>query len=182
MNRDDAMELLKEYTKNPNLIKHALAVEAAMRAYAQRLGGDEETWAIVGLLHDFDYEMYPDLEDHPFKGAEILRERGWSDEIVEGVLAHAPHTDEPRDTDMKRAIFAVDELTGLIVATALVHPNGLEDVRVESVTKKMGDSSFAASVNREDIRAGAEEMGVSLEDHVEVVLSAMQGISDDLGL
>lgn len=182
MDRDDALELLKEYTKNPNLIKHALAVEAAMRAYARKLDGDEEIWGIVGLLHDFDYEEYPDMDDHPFKGAEILRERGWPEEVVEGVLAHAPHTDEPRDTDMKRTIFAVDELTGLIVATALVHPDGLEDVRVESVTKKMDDSSFASGVNREDIRTGAEEMGLSLEEHIKVVLSAMQDISDKLEL
>ncbi|MFO7948192.1 MAG: HDIG domain-containing protein [Armatimonadota bacterium] len=182
MTRDDAMELLKEYTKNPNLIKHALAVEAAMRAYARRFGGDEETWGMVGILHDFDYEKYPDLEDHPFKGVEILRERGWPEEIIEGVLAHAPHTGEPRDTDMKKAIFAVDELTGLIVATALVHPDGIADVEVESVVKKMKDSSFAASVSREDIRTGAEELGVDLQEHISVVLGAMQEISDDLGL
>ena len=183
MTRDDAMELLTEYTTNPNLIKHALAVEAAMRAYARRFGEDEETWGMVGLLHDFDYERYPDLADHPFKGVEILRERGWPEEIIEGVLAHAEHTGEPRDTQMKQAIFAVDELTGLIVATALVRPDKkLASVKVKSVRKKMKDKSFAAAVKREDIIGGAEQLGLELGDHIGVVLEAMQGIGEQLGL
>ena len=183
MTRDDAMEVLTEYTTNPNLIKHALAVEAAMRAYARRFGEDEETWGMVGLLHDFDYERYPDLSDHPFKGAEILRERGWPEEIVAGVLAHADHTGEPRDTLMKQAIFAVDELTGLIVATALVRPDKkLASVKVKSVRKKMKDKSFAAAVKRDDIILGGERLGLELGDHIGVVLEAMQGIAGELGL
>jgi len=181
--RDDAMQLLREYTQNPNLIKHALAVEAAMRAYARRFGEDEETWGMVGLLHDFDYERYPDLADHPFRGVEILRERGWPEAIIGGVLAHAEHTGEPRDTLMKKAIFAVDELTGLVVATALVRPDKkLASVKVKSVTKKMKDKSFAASVKRDDIIKGAQELGIELAEHIGVVLEAMQGIADDLGL
>jgi putative nucleotidyltransferase with HDIG domain len=181
--RDDAMELLREYTTNPNLVKHALAVEAAMRAYARHFGEDEETWGIVGLLHDFDYERYPDLGDHPFKGAEILRERGWPEEIIEGVLAHADHTDEPRDTQMKKAIFAVDELTGLIVATALVRPDKkIASVKVKSVRKKMKDKSFAAAIKREDIVRGAEELGIELGEHIGIVLEGMQEISKQLGL
>ncbi len=183
MTRDDAMQLLREYTQNPNLIKHALAVEAAMRAYARRFGEDEETWGMVGLLHDFDYERYPDLADHPFRGVEILRERGWPEAIIGGVLAHAEHTGEPRDTLMKKAIFAVDELTGLVVATALVRPDKkLASVKVKSVTKKMKDKSFAASVKRDDIIKGAQELGIELAEHIGVVLEAMQGIADDLGL
>ncbi len=183
MTRDDAMAVLVEHTKNANLIKHALAVEAAMRAYAHKLGQDEETWSMVGLLHDFDYELYPNLADHPFKGAQILRERGWPEEIVEGVLAHAEHSGVTRDTLMKKAIFAVDELTGLVVATALVRPDKkLASVKSSSVTKKMKDKSFAAAVKREDIIKGADELGMELDEHIGVVLQAMQGIADELGL
>jgi len=183
MTRDDAMAVLVEHTKNANLIKHALAVEAAMRAYAHKFGQDEETWGMVGLLHDFDYELYPNLADHPFKGAQILRERGWPEEIVEGVLAHAEHSGVTRDTLMKKAIFAVDELTGLVVATALVRPDKkLASVKSSSVTKKMKDKSFAAAVKREDIIKGADELGMELDEHIGVVLQAMQGIADELGL
>ena len=183
MTRDDAMQLLTEYTKNPNLVKHALAVEAAMRAYARQFGEDEETWGMVGLLHDFDYEMYPDPADHPFKGAEILRERGWPEEIVEAVVAHADYSGIERDTNLKKSIYAVDELTGLIVATALVRPDKkLQSVKVSSVKKKFKSKGFAASVDRDIISHGAEELGGTLEDLIEVVLEAMQGIAEQLGL
>ena len=183
MGREEAYELLIEYTKNANLIKHALAVEAAMQAYARHFGGDEQLWATVGLLHDFDYERYPDLEDHPFRGAEILRERGWPEETVQAVLAHAEHTGIPRDTRLKQAIFAVDELTGFIIATALVRPDKkLASVEVKSVKKKMKDKSFAAAVNRDEIIRGAEELGLSLDEHIGMVLEAMQGIADKLEL
>lgn len=183
MTRDDAMQVLTEHIESPNLIKHALAVEAAMRAYAAMLGEDEEVWGVVGLLHDFDYELYPDLEDHPFRGVEILKARGWPQEVIDGVLAHAAHTGMVRDTPLKRAIHAVDELTGLITACALVQPDKkLASVKVKSVKKKMKDRAFAAAVDRESIKVGAEEMGLSLDEHIETVLGAMQGASDELGL
>jgi putative nucleotidyltransferase with HDIG domain len=183
MGRDDALSLLHEHTASESLRAHAYAVEAAMRAYARRLGGDEELWGIVGLLHDFDYERFPTLADHPLKGAEILRERGWPEEVVEGCLAHAPFTGVQRDTPLKRAIFAVDELTGLITAVALVRPSKkIAEVEVKSVRKKMKNSSFAAAVSREDIELGAQEMGLPLEEHIGVVLEAMQGVADRLGL
>lgn len=183
MGREEAYELLTEYTQSANLIKHALAVEAAMRQYARHFGEDEELWGTVGLLHDFDYERYPDLADHPFKGAEILRERGWPEEIVAAVLAHAEHTGVPRDTRLKQAIFAVDELTGFIIATALVRPDKkLASVEVKSVKKKMKDKSFAAAVKRDEITRGAEELGLSLDEHIGMVLEAMQGIADTLEL
>ncbi len=181
--RDEAEALLEEWTRNANLRKHAYAVEAAMRAYAQRLGAEPDRWGIVGLLHDFDYERYPAMEDHPFKGAEHLRERGCPEELVEGVLAHAEHTGVERDTPLKRAIFAVDELTGLIVAVALVRPSKkLADVTVESVMKKWDEGRFAAGVDRSLIEQGAGELGVPLREHVQVVLEAMKGISERLGL
>ena len=183
MGRDDALSLLHEYTASEGLRAHAYAVEAAMRAYARRLGGDEELWGIVGLLHDFDYERFPTLADHPFRGAEILRQHGWPEEIVAGCLAHAPLTGVPRDTPLRRAIFAVDELTGLITAVALVRPSKkIADVEVKSVRKKMKNKAFAAAVSREDIGLGAQEMGLPLEEHIGVVLGAMQGVAHQLGL
>lgn len=183
MNRPEARQLLHEYTASPALRAHALAVEAAMRAYARRLGEDEELWGVVGLLHDFDYERYPTLGDHPYKGAEILRERGVSEIIVEGCLAHAPFTGVGRDTPLKRAIFAVDELTGFITAVTLVRPSKqIADVEVKSVKKKMKDKAFAAAISREDILLGAEEMGLPLDEHIGVVLAAMQEIAAELGL
>lgn len=181
--RDEAQAILDEWTKNKNLKKHAYAVEAAMRAYARRLGEDEEKWGVLGLLHDFDYERYPDPADHPARGAEHLRGRGCPEELVQGVMAHAEHTGTPRDTAMKRAVFAVDELTGLIVAVALVRPSKkLADVTVESVLKKWNDKRFAAGVDRSLVETGARELGVPFEEHVGIVLEAMQGISGDLGL
>ncbi len=183
MTREQAYALLTEYTQKENLIKHALAVEAAMRAYAQKFGEDEEAWGIVGLLHDFDYERYPSLEDHPFKGAEILREKGYPEEWIEAILGHAEHTGVPRKTLMAKTLFAVDELCGFITAVALVRPDKkLESVKVKSVKKKLKDKAFARQVSREDIRKGAEELGVELEDHISFVLDAMKKIAPDLGL
>ena len=184
--REQAWELLNEYTKNKNLVKHGLAVEAGMRAYARRFGEDEEKWGVVGLIHDFEYEKYPDLGPggHPFMGTKILRELGWSEELIRGVLAHAPDlTGTTLDTPMEKAIFAVDELTGLIIATALVRPSkSILDVKVSSVRKKWKDRSFAAGVKREDVEQGAELLGVPLSEHISVVLEAMKGIASELGL
>lgn len=184
--REEAWELLTEYTKSRNLINHGLAVEAAMRAYARRFGADEDKWGIVGLIHDFEYEKYPDLgpEGHPFKGTEILREKGWPEELIRGVQAHAPDlTGVTLDSDMEKTIYAVDELTGLIVAVALVRPSkSILDVKVSSVRKKWKDKGFAAGVNREDVEEGAELLGVSLSEHIGVVLEAMKSIADELGL
>ncbi len=183
MDRQQSWELLCEYTQSENLRKHALAVEAAMRAFACRFGEDEELWGIVGLVHDFDYEKYPTAQDHPFKGAEILREKGWPEEIVRAVLSHAPYTGITRDSLMEKTLFAVDELTGLITAVALVRPSkNIRDVKIRSVKKKWKDKSFAAGVNRADIEEGAADLGIELSEHIAVVLEAMQGIANDLGL
>ncbi len=183
MNREGAWHLLCQYTKNPGLRKHGLAVEAAMLAYARKYGGDEETWAIVGLLHDFDYEVHPNPEEHPVKGAEILRQRGVSEEIVHAILCHANYLDVERRSPMDKAIYAVDELTGLITAVALVKPGkSLDQVDVASVRKKMKDKGFARSVNREDIVKGAEELGVELDEHIAFVIQAMKPVAVELGL
>jgi putative nucleotidyltransferase with HDIG domain len=185
-NRADAWQLVNEYTESSSLIKHMLAVEAAMRAYARRFGADEELWATVGLVHDFDYEQNPDLsvEGHPVTGSKILRERGWPEEIIRAVLSHASeYTGVPRETPMEKALWAADELTGLITAVALVRPSkSIHDVKVKSVRKKWKDRSFAAAVKREDIEQGAEALGVDLWEHVGIVLQAMQGIAGDLDL
>jgi len=181
--REDAWQLVTEYTHNQNLIRHMLAVEAAMRAYARRFGEDEELWGIVGLLHDFDYEQHPTPEEHPYAGAAILRERGWPEEIVDAVLSHGSYTGVPRDTLLKKALFAVDELTGLLVAVALVRPSkDIRDVKVKSVRKKWKDKAFAAGVNRKEIEEGAADLGVELWEHVAIVLEAMKGIAEELGL
>jgi putative nucleotidyltransferase with HDIG domain len=181
--REEAHELLCEYTENPNLRKHAYAVEAAMRLYAEKLGGDPEEWAVVGLLHDFDYEKWPDAADHPAKGAEILRERGYPEHMVRAVQSHADYTGILRETPMEKALFACDELTGLIVAVALVRPTkSIMDVKVKSVRKKMKDKAFAAGVSREDVIKGAEELSIPLDEHIGNVIEAMQGIADELGL
>jgi putative nucleotidyltransferase with HDIG domain len=182
-NHEEAQQILDEWVDNKNLKKHACAVEAAMRAYAARLSGDSEKWGIVGLLHDFDYEKYPDLKEHPYKGAAYLEEKGFAEELTEAILAHAEHTGVKRDTDIKKAIFAVDELTGLIVAVALTRPSKkIADVTVESVMKKWKEKAFAAGVDRRMIETGASEIGIPLEEHVEIVLKAMQAISGKLGL
>lgn len=187
-NREEALALLKEYTKNENLIKHMLAVEAAMRAYAKKFRQDEEQWGIVGLLHDFDYEKYPNQEHHPTDGhpsvgVKILRERGFPEEICQAILGHANYTGVPRESLMAKALYACDDLTGLIVAVALVRPSKkIAEVTVESVKKKWNDKAFARGVNREDIERGAQELGVPLDEHIDTVLKAMQGIADRLGL
>lgn len=184
--REDAWQLVNEFTANPNLIKHMLAVEAAMRAYARRFDQDEELWATVGLVHDFDYEQNPDLsvEGHPVTGSKILRQRGWSEEIIKAVLSHASeYTGVLRETLMEKTLWAVDELTGLIVAVALVRPSkNIRDVKIKSVRKKWKDKAFAAGVNRQKVEAAAADLGVELWEHVGVVLEAMQGIADELGL
>ncbi len=181
--RDKAQSILREHTKNENLIKHALAVESAMRFYARRFDEDEALWGVVGLLHDFDYEIYPSLNDHPFKGAEILRGMGYDETLITAILSHANHTGVPRETRLQKTLFAVDELCGLITAVTLVRPSRrLEDVEVKSVKKKMKDKAFARGVNREVIRRGAEDLSVELDVHISNVIDAMRGISDDLGL
>ncbi|MBI5038028.1 MAG: HDIG domain-containing protein [Candidatus Kerfeldbacteria bacterium] len=181
--RADALLLLNEYVQNPNLQKHMFAVEAAMRAYATKFEEDVDWWGMVGLLHDFDYERYPDLKDHPYRGSEILRTKGYADDFIETILAHAAHTGKPRDTQAKKAIFAVDELCGLIVAVALVRPNKkLSEVTVESVIKKINQPAFARQVNRDEIRQGAAELNLPLDEHVTIVLTALQNIHQTLGL
>jgi putative nucleotidyltransferase with HDIG domain len=188
LDREEALKLVREHTKNENLVKHMLAVEAAMRAYARRYGEDEEKWAVVGLLHDFDYEKYPNkehspTEGHPSWGVQLLRERGYPDDVCEAILGHADYTGVSRESLMAKALYACDELTGLIVAVALVRPSKkLSEVTVESVLKKWNDKAFARGVNRQDIERGAEELGVPLEEHIQTVLTAMQGIADQLGL
>jgi len=181
--RSKVQQILEDWASNENLRKHAYAVEAAMRAYANKFAADPDKWGIVGLLHDFDYEKYPDLKDHPFKAVAYLRERGFSEDLTEAILAHAAHTGVSRDTLLKKCIFAVDELTGLIVAVALVRPSKkLADVSVQSIMKKWKEKSFASGADRKMIEQGAEELGVTLGEHIEIVLNAMQQISDKLGL
>lgn len=180
---DEAHLILDEWVSNKNLKKHAYAVEAAMRSYAEIYGNDRDRWAVVGLLHDFDYERYPDLKDHPFQGVAFLKEQEYADEFLQGILAHAEHTSIARDTDLKKAIYAVDELTGLIVAVALTRPSKkLADVTVESILKKWKEKAFAAGVDRKMIERGAEELNIPLKDHIQIVLDAMKGIADKLGL
>lgn len=180
--REQAWLLVNEYTSNPHLVKHMLAVEAAMRAYARRYGADEEKWAVVGLLHDFDYERFPD--EHPLAGTRILRERGWPEEIVHAVLSHASErTGAQRESLMEKVLYAVDDLTGLIVAVALVRPSkDIREVTVKSVKNKWTDRRFAAGAHREDTEAGAAELGVDLWEHVGVVLTGMQAIAAELEL
>lgn len=179
--RETAWELLTEYTENPNLVKHAIAVEASMRAYAEKFGQDVEKWGIVGLIHDFEYEKYPD--EHPVKGAKILEERGFPTDIIHAVLSHATFTGVSRDCLMDRTLFAVDELCGLITAATLVRPGKmLADLPVKSVKKKMKDKAFARTVSREDIRLGAQELGVELGEHIGFVIAAMAKVADQLGL
>jgi len=181
--REDAYELLTEFTDNPSLIKHGLAVEAAMRAYARHLGEDEETWATVGLIHDFDYQQNPTEETHLHVGTRILRERGWPGAWVLAVASHADYMGVARDTPMAKALFAVDELTGFLTACALVRPDrSVAEVKVKSVKKKLKDKAFARGVNREDVRKGVEELGVEMDEHIVRVRDAMATISDQLGL
>jgi putative nucleotidyltransferase with HDIG domain len=183
LTRGQALDLLHEHTEGPGLRKHALSVEAAMRAYARKQGEDEELWGVTGLLHDFDYEKHPSKEEHPFVGCAILRERGCPPEMIEAILGHAAYSGTPRVTPMARALFAVDELCGLITATALVQPGKtLAEVTADSVLRKMKKKEFARSVNREEIAQGAEELGVPLEEHVAFTLAALQAQAGALGL
>jgi putative nucleotidyltransferase with HDIG domain len=182
-NRESAWCLLTEFTQSESLRKHALAVEACMRAYARKLGGDEELWGVVGLIHDFDYEKYPSLEHHPYKGNEILKERGYSEEIRKAIMSHAEYTGVTRDTPMEKALFACDELAGFITAATLVKPSkSLAELDAKSVKKRMKDKAFARSVNRNDIVNGAAGLGVDLEEHIAFCIEAMRGIADKLGL
>jgi len=184
--RNDAWELLCEYTKGDSLRKHALAVEAAMRAAAKRYGepdADVDEWGLVGLLHDFDYEMFPTADHHPYTAANILCGRGYSDRMIRAIMGHATYTGVPRDTTMARALFATDELCGFLVACALVRPNkSLDDLEVSSVKKKLKDKAFARSVNRDDIRQGVEELGVELDEHVRFVIDALRPLQKEIGL
>lgn len=182
MNRDEALALLREFTKSEALLKHMFAVEAAMRAYAAKFGEDEERWGITGLLHDFDYEMYPDAPDHPVKGSEILRERGYPDDVRDAILGHAPYTGVPRASRMAKALYACDELCGFVMACAVIRPNKIADLEPSSVRKKLKDKGFARNVNRDDIAAGTAELGVELNDHIAFVIGAMRGIAPALGL
>ena len=184
--RNAAWELLCEYTKGESLRKHALAVEAAMRVCVKRYGAaddDEDEWGLVGLLHDFDYEMFPSAEQHPFTGANILCGRGYSERFIRAIMGHATYTGVPRDTAMARALFATDELCGFLVACALVRPNkSLDDLEVTSVKKKLKDKAFARSVNRDDIRQGIEELGVDLDEHIRFVIDALRPVQAQIGL
>ncbi|MBD0328899.1 MAG: HDIG domain-containing protein [Thermoleophilia bacterium] len=180
--RERAWQTLTRYTKSEALLRHALAVEAGVRAYARKLGGDEELWAATALLHDFDYEIHPTLDRHPQDGAPILREEGYPEELVEAVLSHAQHLGLPRDTPLEKALFACDELSGFIHACGRVRPDGLETLEPKSVKKKLKQPSFAAGVNRDDVYQGAEELGVDLDEHIRFVIEAMRPISAELGL
>jgi len=180
--RERAWETLTRYTKSQALLRHALAVEAGVRFYARKLGEDEELWAAVALLHDFDYEMHPTLDRHPQDGAAILREEGWPEEVVEAVLSHAEHLELPRDTPLKRTLFACDELAGFVHACGLVRPDGIETLEPKSVRKKLKQPSFASGVHRDEVYAGAELVGLELDEHIRNVVTAMRPIAGELGL
>lgn len=186
--REQTLALMHEYTASDSLRKHMLSVEAAMRAYAEKFGDDVERWGTTGLIHDFDYERYPNsehspTEGHPAEGVRILRERGYPEDILRAILGHATYSGVPRDTLMAKTLFAVDELTGLITATTLVRPTkNVHEVESKSVRKKMKDKAFARGVNREDVMTGAEELGVDLDMHIAFVIGAMQSVAADIGL
>ncbi len=182
MNREESWELLREWTESDSLLKHMLAVEAAMRAYARKFGEDEERWGITGLLHDMDYEKHPTPAEHPTVGVAELERRGYPEDIRRAILSHADYLDVPRETPMEKTLYAVDELSGFVVACALVRPERLEGLKAKSVRKKMKQKSFAASVNREDITSGAEELGVDLNEHIDFVVAALQERADALDL
>ena len=183
LTRDNAWALLTEYTKTESLLKHALAVEVAVRGYARKLGEDEEGWGIVALLHDFDYERWPSLEDHPFRGSEILKERGYPEWVIRSILSHADYSGVPRQTPLDKTLFACDEMVGFVTAASLVRPTrSVLDLEPSSVIKRMKDKAFARGVKREDLRAGAELMGLPLEEHIANVISFMRERADALGL
>lgn len=183
MTRDDAINILFEYTKSDSLRKHAFAVEACMIDYAKKFGENEIEYSITGILHDFDYEMYPNAPDHPLKGSEILRSKGVDEKIIKAILGHASYTNVPRDTLLAKTLFACDEITGFITAVTYVRPNKtIDEVEVKSVLKKLKDKAFAKSVNRNDILKGAEELGIPLEEHIQFCIDAMKKKKDILGL
>jgi putative nucleotidyltransferase with HDIG domain len=183
MDRETAYKVVEEHVESESLKKHLLAVEACMRAYARREGGDEETWGVAGLVHDFDWEICPTPESHPTFGAEILKERGFPDDIVRAVLSHGNHTGISRDTPMEKALFACDELSGFVTAVALVRPNrSLGDTSVRSVKRKLRDKAFARAINRDDITQGAEELGVELDEHIQFIIDALKPMAPALGL
>ena len=181
MNRNDALTLMHEYVQNESLRRHMLAVEAAMRAYAVSLGEDVEKWGVVGLLHDFDYERWPNPPDHPTKGSEILRQKQYPKDVIYAILSHADYlTDYPRVSRLDKALYACDELCGFLVACALVRPERLVGLEPKSVRKKLKNANFAAAVNREDITRGAEDFGVELDSHIQLCIAALSGISTEL--
>src|SRR2546421_9534400 len=180
--RERAWETLTRYTKNESLLRHALAVEASTAAYAQKFGENEELWRVAALLHDFDYEMHPTLDKHPQGGAPILREEGWPEEVVEGVLSHAEHLEMPRDTLLKKTLFACDELSGFVHACGLVRPDGLATLEPKSVRKKLKQPSFATGVHRDEVYRGADELGLELDEHIANVIESMRPIAGELGL
>ena len=186
--RDAAWKLLCEYTQNENLRKHALAVEACVRAYARKFGADEELWGITALLHDFDYERWPNeahhaAQEHPYEGSKILRERGYSEEMIRAILSHADYTGVPRQSALEHTLFACDELAGFLTACALIKPGkSIFEVETESVKRKLKDKAFARGVNRQDVFKGAEELGIPLDEHIGVCIEALRGVADLLGL
>ena len=182
MDREAAWQLLCEYTKSESLRKHAMAVEICLRAYAGKFGEDEEKWGVTGLIHDFDYEIYPQAPDHPVKGSEILEQRGYTEEVRRAILGHATYTGVPRDTLLAKALFACDELAGFITACSLVRPERILTLEARSVRKRMKDQAFARSVSREDITQGAEELGIPLEEHIAFCIEAMKANAGVLGL
>ena len=183
LNREECLSVLKEYTKSESLLKHAYAVETCVVAYAKNFGEDENYWGNVGLLHDFDYERFPTAEEHPYKGSEILKELGFSEEFRTAIMSHAEYTGIPRDTKLAKTLFACDELAGFITAVTYVRPSkSVEDVKVKSVKKKMKDKGFARAVNREEIIQGAEELGIPLDEHIQFCIEAMKGNKEQLGL
>jgi putative nucleotidyltransferase with HDIG domain len=182
LSRDRAWDTLTRYTKSEALLRHALAVEASVRAYARKFGEDEDLWGVTALLHDFDYEIHPTLDKHPQDGAPILREEGYPEVVIEGILSHAEHLAMPRDTPLKKTLFACDELSGFIHACGLVRPDGIATLEPKSVKKKLKQPSFAAGVHRDEVYKGAEELGVELDDHIRFVIEAMRPIAGELGL
>lgn len=182
MDRNSAWALLTEWTASENLRKHALAVEACMVAYARKFGEDEQRWSVTALLHDFDYERYPDAPDHPLKGSEVLKAQGWPEDVRVAILGHADYTGVPRETLMAKSLFACDELAGFITACSLVRPDRIRSLEAKSVRKRMKDKAFARSVSREDITRGAEELGTPLDEHIAFCIEAMRARAGELGL
>lgn len=183
LTRERAWALLTEFTQGDSLLKHAQAVEAAVRGYARQFGEDEEVWGVTALLHDFDYEKYPDLADHPFRGAEILRERGYPETMIRAILSHGDHTNTPRESRLEHTLFACDEMAGFITAAALVRPSrSVLDLEASSVRKRMKDKAFAKGVKREDLVKGAEEIGLPLDEHITNVITFLRERADVLGI